>query len=94
MATETASVAQLKTHLPRYLAKARAGQAIEVTSHRKPVARITGVPNQSAEGGLARLVAEGCVTWGGGAKPQGASIRLGEASKTLSDIVIEDRGPY
>lgn len=93
MTTETTSIAHLKAHLSRYLTKAREGTAIEITSHRKPVARIIGIPEQAPDG-WARLIAEGRVSWGGGPKPRGAAIRLSEAPKSMSDIVIEDRGPY
>lgn len=93
MSLETTSIADLKARLSHFLARARAGQTIEVTSHRKPVARITGVPEQAPDA-LARLVAEGRVSWGGGPKPQGAAVRLSEAPKTMADTVIEDRGPY
>ena len=35
------SVRDLKTHLSEWLARAQAGEVVEVTSHRKPIARIT-----------------------------------------------------
>ena len=35
------SVRELKTHLSEWLARAQAGEVVEVTSHRKPIARIT-----------------------------------------------------
>lgn len=94
VATETTSVAQLKARLSHYLAKARAGQTIEVTAHRKPVARITGVPAQGVEGGLARLVAEGRLTPGDGQPLQLAPpVRLTPDAPSVSEIVLEDRGP-
>jgi prevent-host-death family protein len=37
------SVRDLKTHLSSWLARAEAGEMVEVTSHRKPIARITAV---------------------------------------------------
>jgi len=93
MAIETTSVAKLKAHLSRYLAKAQAGQTIEVTSHHKPVARITGIPAQG-ERGLARLVAEGRLTPGDGQPLQLAPpIRLSPDAPLVSEIVLEGRGP-
>jgi len=44
---------------------------IELTSHRKIVARIVGVP-QHGSAGLDRLVATGAASWSGG-KPKGAN---------------------
>ena len=37
------SVRDLKTHLSEWLARAQAGEVVEVTSHRKPIARLTGM---------------------------------------------------
>ena len=37
------SVRNLKTHLSEWLGRVKAGEVVEVTSHRKPIARITAV---------------------------------------------------
>jgi hypothetical protein len=63
---------------------------IEITSHRKVIARVTGVPPAETEG-IARLVASGAAQWGGG-KPRGAEIHLSEVGRRVSDLVLEDRG--
>jgi len=34
-------VRDLKTHLSEWLGRVQAGEVVEVTSHRKPIARIT-----------------------------------------------------
>ena len=86
----TVSVRELKAHLSQYLAKARAGQVIRVTSHRKEIARITGLPD-TQDDGLARLLAVGEACWQGG-KPTGARIQLGTEGETLSSIVLRERG--
>ncbi len=39
---KTASVGELKAHLGRYLGFVREGETVVVTSHRHPVARLTG----------------------------------------------------
>jgi prevent-host-death family protein len=84
------SIRQLKTHLSHFLAEARAGHPIEVTSHQKVVERIIGVPE--VEGCFGDLIAAGAVTWHGG-KPSGARILLSaQGHLTLADQVIEDRG--
>ncbi|MHB9118741.1 MAG: type II toxin-antitoxin system Phd/YefM family antitoxin [Burkholderiales bacterium] len=84
------SIREFKAHLSRYLSQAQAGQSFDVTSHRKVVARIVGVPAAESEG-LARLVAGGVAQWGGG-KPAGAAIRLSSGGRSVSEIVQEDRG--
>ena len=84
------SVREFKAHLSRYLSQAQQGQPVDVTSHRKVVARIVGVPAAGSEG-VARLVAGGEAQWGGG-KPAGAAIRLSPAGRSVSEMVLEDRG--
>ena len=84
------SVREFKSHLSQYVVRAQAGQAIDLTSHRKVVARLVGVlPANSV--GVARLVATGAASWQGG-KPVGAAFVLRSGGKSLSDLVQEDRG--
>jgi prevent-host-death family protein len=84
------SIREFKTHLSKYLTRARAGQPIEITWHRKVVARVIGVPPLATEG-LARLLATGAGQWSGG-KPAGAEVRLSDAGRPVSALVLEDRG--
>jgi prevent-host-death family protein len=81
---------EFKSQLAKYVAQARSGQTIELTSHSKVVAHIVGVP-QSASDGVTRLLEAGAATWQGG-KPKGASLVLRGAGKPLSTMVLEDRG--
>lgn len=83
------SVRELKNHLSQCLDRAQSGEEILVTSHKKLVARITGV-SRTQETSLQLLFDTGLATWNGG-KPQGASIRLGSAGATLAQMIIEDR---
>jgi prevent-host-death family protein len=83
-------IRELKAHLSQYLGRAQAGQSLEITSHRKVVARIVGVPAPSDQG-LVRLVAGGAATWAGG-KPAGASFRLSAKGTPVSQMVMEDCG--
>jgi antitoxin (DNA-binding transcriptional repressor) of toxin-antitoxin stability system len=81
---------EFKSHLSRYVSQAQSGQLIELTSHRKVVARIVGVPPTDSAG-VSCLLAAGVATWQGG-KPAGASFRLQEHGKLVSALVLEDRG--
>ena len=90
MQTLRLQVRDFKARLSHYLRRARAGQTIEITSHRRVIARVTGVPSTETEG-IARLVASGAAQWGGG-KPRGAEIRLTEVGLRVSDLVLQDRG--
>jgi prevent-host-death family protein len=84
-------VRDLKAHLSSILARARAGEIIEVTSHNKPIARIVGIP-EPARHDFGALVAEGLVSWNGG-KPAFPKKRwkLSQGGKTLSEMILEDR---
>ena len=84
------SMQEFKSHLSRYVSQAQSGQLIELTSHRKVVARIIGVPPTDSAG-VSCLLAAGVATWQGG-KPAGAAFRLQEHGKLVSALVLEDRG--
>ncbi|MBT8420574.1 MAG: type II toxin-antitoxin system Phd/YefM family antitoxin [Gammaproteobacteria bacterium] len=84
------STREFKTHLSQYLNQAQIGQTFEITSHRKVVARLIGIPAISDDG-LTRLLSSGAATWTGG-KPAGASLRLGAEGTPVSEMVMEDRG--
>lgn len=83
-------IREFKARLSHYLAQAGAGREIDITSHRRVVARVTGVPTEAGEG-IARLVAAGSASWRGG-KPSGASIRLARRGRSVSERLLEDRG--
>ena len=84
------SMRELKTHLSQYVVQAQAGQLIELTSHRKVVARIVGVP-PTGNTAVSRLLTAGVASWQGG-KPAGAALALQGGGKLMSALVQEDRG--
>ena len=88
------SVRDLKTHLSEWLARAQSGEVVEVTSHRKPIARITAV--KSAESAitspLQKAIDAGLISWNGEKPNLPPPVKLRGQAKLLSDIVIEDRG--
>lgn len=84
------SMQEFKSHLSRYVAQAQSGQLIELTSHRKVVARIVGIPPADSVG-VSHLLAAGKATWQGG-KPVGAAFGLQKHGKLVSALVMEDRG--
>ena len=88
------SVRDLKTHLSEWLARAQAGEVVEVTSHRKPIARITAVkPAESAiTSPLQKAIDAGLISWNGEKPNLPPPVKLRGQVKLLSDIVIEDRG--
>lgn len=84
-------VRELKANLSEMLARAQNGEVIEVTSHNKPIARITGIPAADTHP-LGELAADESVTWSG-QKPSFAKQlpRLSAGGKSLSKIIQEDR---
>lgn len=84
------SIHEFKSHLSRYVGQAQSGELIELTSHRKVVARLVGVPTADSEG-VVRLLAAGVASWQGG-KPAGAAFELQAGGKPVSMMVLEDRG--
>ena len=85
------AIRELKATLSRVLSLAQGGEIIEVTSHRKPIARITGVPDIE-DTCLQALIASGAVSWAGG-RPTFKSVPLrASKAKSVSDMVLEDRG--
>jgi len=87
-----AAVGQLQLMLKR--ARAQAGEVVEVTSHRKPIARITAVksPEQGSADPLQAAIEAGVVSWNGQKPVFPPPIKLKGQGKLISDIVIEDRG--
>ena len=84
------SIHEFKSHLSQYVGQAQSGEVIELTSHRKVVARIVGVP-LTENTGVSRLLSAGVASWQGG-KPVGANLRLAATGKSVSALVMEDRG--
>lgn len=82
------SVRELKTHLSHYLQQTRAGKEIDITSHRKVIARLRGVPS-SSNTGIQALLAAGA-TWSGG-KPAGADLVISKTSLSMSELILEMR---
>ena len=76
------SVRDLKTHLSDWLARAQSGEVVEVTSYRKPIARITAV--KPADSGitspLQKAIDAGLISWNG-EKPN--QIRCGRSAPLL-----------
>lgn len=82
---------QLKAGLSKYVAQAQAGEVIAITSHDKPVAMLVGIP-VTRSAGLSRLLASGAVRWSGGKPRLDRAVTLTSGGKSVSEMVLEDRG--
>jgi prevent-host-death family protein len=89
--TMQVAVRELKAHLSRFLSRAQAGESIEVTSHNKLIARIVGVPAETAEG-LRQPVAQGVLTWSDRKPRLQPPLELVANATLVSQMVLEDRG--
>jgi prevent-host-death family protein len=88
------SVRDLKTHLSEWLGRVQAGEVVEVTSHRKPIARITAVRQTEpvSTNPLQKAINIGIVSWNGQKPNLLPPVKLRGKGKLMSDIVIEDLG--
>ncbi|TVS06936.1 MAG: type II toxin-antitoxin system prevent-host-death family antitoxin [Cyanobium sp. PLM2.Bin73] len=84
----------LKTHLSEWLARAQAGEVVEVTSHRKPIARLTGIKqaDSTSTNPLQKAIDAGVISWNGQKPVLPSPVKLNDGGPLMSDIVIEDRG--
>ncbi len=84
------AIHELKANLSKVLNRVRQGEVIEITSHNKPIARITGIP-QLADTGLQKLIASGAVSWNGEKPKFLPPLQLSEGGTAVSRMVLEDR---
>lgn len=82
-------IRELKNGLSRYLKRVRKGETIVITDRGEPIARIipAGIPEH-----IARLIAEGRVSWSGKKfVPPANPVKPKPGSRLTSDIISEDR---
>jgi len=91
--TTQVPVRDLKSHLSQWLARVRSGEVVEITSHRRPIARLTGCSH--AEDGspspLRQAIDSGIVSWNGRKPEFPPPVRLSGEGPSLSDLVLEGR---
>jgi len=96
----TVDLRELADRVADYVARVRSGETIVVTEHDEPVAVLS--PVEGNETGLTttelarirEMEAQGLLRWNGGKPtglPPGKAIKM-RGDKTMSDIVLEDRG--
>lgn len=86
-------VRELKTHLSQWLARVEAGEVLEITSHRRPIARLTGLSRaSSSHSPLQSAIEAGLVSWDGQKPHLPTPVKLTGEGPSLSDLVLEGRG--
>lgn len=85
------SITELKAHLAEYLRRVQAGERLHVTVRGREVADL--VPPDPVRAALWDMVERGEAQWSGG-KPAVPDDLPPNTGRRLSDIVLEDRGPY
>ncbi len=85
---EKVGIRELRNSLSRYVERVKRGELLVVTERGKPVARIipAGVPER-----LARLMAEGRVTWSGQTPKAPKLLPPLKPGPPLSQYISEDR---
>jgi len=84
------AIRELKARLSSVLSRAQQGEVIEVTSHRKKIARIIGIPPQTGAG-MRDLIAGGTLCWSGGKPRLTAPVEMAASGTPVSQMVLEDR---
>jgi len=90
MSEMTVGIRDLKARLSEYLRRVRAGEAILITDHGKPVGRI--IPAESSlETRVEALLDAGLIAWNGNNLSDIDPPAINKGDKLASDIVIEMR---
>jgi prevent-host-death family protein len=91
------SIREMKNSLSRYLKLVQAGRHVVITDRGKPVAQLVPAPESPADAEqdeLRRILALPWIRPGSGRKVKGSKrpIVSPAGEKTLSEMVLEDRG--
>lgn len=90
MAIQSVGIREFKARLSEFLKKVKGGRIIEITDRGEPIGRI--VPAlEPVERSLVALQEAGCIAWNGrrlGPRKPMARLR---GSRTVSDLIVEDR---
>ncbi|MEP7357515.1 MAG: type II toxin-antitoxin system prevent-host-death family antitoxin [Anaerolineales bacterium] len=90
MAEMRVGIRDLKSQLSAYLREVKNGQTIVITDHGQVVARLVPVA-KSLDERLKAMVAAGLADWNGETLPPVKYQPRVRGSRTVSDLVIEDR---
>lgn len=86
----TVGISELKSHLSKYLARARSGEVIIVTNRGNKVAQLSPVL-ETTEERLWAFVRAGHAEWSGQGPPKLNPVKGLKEGASASDIIIQDR---
>ncbi len=90
MAQYTVGIRDLKTHLSSYLEKVKKGHTVVITSHGKPIARLTPTHEELMDR-VKALQDAGLIAWSGKKPTVRQPVLINKSDKLISDIVVELR---
>ena len=90
MAQMRVGTRELKSKLSEYLRRVKAGETIIVTEHGKTIGQIIPV-KPTLEEKIQNMVASGQVEWNGKKLSPYRPEVINRGSRTLSDLIVEDR---
>ena len=90
MAEMSVGIRDLKARLSEYIRVVKSGQPVVITEHGKVVARLMPVP-QSLDEEIQAMIDAGIVEWNGKPLPPVKNPPRVRGSKTVADLLIEDR---
>ena len=84
------NVRELKSRLSHYLRLTKAGQSVVITQRGVPVGQIvpTGAPMEDRLDAMAR---SGLLQWNGRRLPSAAAVARASGSRTVAELLVEDR---
>lgn len=90
MKQTTVNVRELKARLSHHLRLAKAGEAVEITERGIAIGRIVPVA-APIEDRLGAMVRSGVLQWGERRSPRTAPVARARGSRSVADLLIDDR---
>jgi len=90
MAEMSVGIRDLKARLSEYVRAVKAGQSVVITEHGKVVARLVPA-GQSLDDQIQAMISAGILEWNGKPLPPVRNPPRVRGSKTVADLLIEDR---
>jgi prevent-host-death family protein len=90
MTIQSVGIREFKARLSEYLKKVKGGRIIEITDRGEPIGRIVPALDPT-ERSIKALQEAGCISWNGRRLGPRKAIARVRGSRTVSDLIVEDR---